>query len=220
MTPEFFNNEKVHIQSLIEKYQVSKDLQVLDIGCSDFKPYSEFVASHFSRYTGVDIDEKALEISREKSGKYPNARIEFGSAENLDFPDDSFDLVIFNNAVAYTDKLKSYSEAYRVLKPKGLLLSCFNNTIEYSFYKLLHPMKPLLIEWGHTFVVILNTWIYSIFGCKIFRTTFNTRKELDAIIRSLGADLKEIEVENKTHPYRVINLVAEKGASNRNVTSG
>jgi len=215
MTPEFFNNEKVHIQSVIEKYQLNKNLHILDIGCSDFKPYSELVASHFNSYTGVDIDEKALEISREKSGKYQNARIEFGSAENLDFPDDSFDLVIFNNAVAYTDKQKSYAEAYRVLKPAGLFLSCFNNTIEYSFYKLFHPMKPLLIEWGHTFVVIVNTWIYSIFGLQIFLTTFNTRKELETVIKSLGANLKEIEVENKTHPYRVINIVAEKGSSTR-----
>jgi len=218
MTPEFFNNEKKHIASLFEKYQLQKDLNVLDIGCSDFKPYSEFVASIFSSYTGVDVDERALEISREKSGKYRNARIEFGSAENLDFPDDSFDLVIFNNAVAYTDKLKSYSEAYRVLKPNGLLLSCFNNTFEYSFYKLVHPLKPLLVEWGHTFVVILNTWIHSIFGVKIFRTTFNTRKELEKILRALGADLREVEVENETHPYRVINIVAEKLTSTHGIS--
>jgi ubiquinone/menaquinone biosynthesis C-methylase UbiE len=215
MIPEFFNNEKEHIKSLIEKYQIDKYLHVLDVGCSDFKLYSEYVASYFSSYTGVDIDEKALEIARKKSGKYQNAKIEFGSAENLKYIEGSFDLVIFNNAIAYTDKQKAYSEAYRVLKPNGLFLSCFNNTIEYSFYKLIHPMKPLLVEWGHTFVVILNTWIYSVSGLKIFRTTFNTRKELAIIIKSLGANLKEIEVENKTHPYRVINIVAQKGASTR-----
>jgi ubiquinone/menaquinone biosynthesis C-methylase UbiE len=215
VTPEFFNNEKQHIESLIERYQIKKDSHVLDIGCSDFKPYSEYAASYFRHYTGADIDEKALETARKKSSKYQNASVEFCSAVNLKYKEDSFDLVIFNNAVAYTDKQKSYSEAFRVLKPNGLFLSCFNNTIEYSFYKLLHPMKPLPVEWGHTFVVIINTWIYSIFRFKIFRTTYNTRKELEAIIESLGANLKEIEVENKTHPYRVINIVAEKGASTR-----
>jgi len=210
MTPEFFNNEKVHIQSLIDKYQLNKDLHVLDIGCSDFKPYSELAASYFSHYTGVDIDEKALDTARNKSRQYHNAIIKSGSAEKLEFKDNSFDLVVFNNAVAYTDKHKSYAEAIRVLKPNGLLISCFNNTIEYSFYKLFHPMKPFLVEWGHTFVVIINTWLYAICSCKIFRTTFNTRKELETIVRSLGTDLKEIEAEKTTHPYRVINLVAEK----------
>ena len=213
MTPEFFNNEKIFIQTLIEKYRLQKDQHVLDIGCSDFKPYSELVASYFCHYTGVDIDENALEEAKNKSSQYQNAIVKFGSAEKLEFKDNSFDLVFFNNAVAYTDKQQSYAEAIRVLKPNGLLISCFNNTIEYSYYKLFHPMKPLLVEWGHTFVVIINTWLYAIFGCKIFRTTFNRRKELENIVRTLRADIRVIEVENTTHPYRVINIIAEKKIS-------
>ncbi len=74
---------------------------------------------------GIDASEdmvrKAKEIARENS--YENVEFKKGEMEELPFEDESFDAVISNCVINLsTDKLQTYNEIYRVLKPGGRIL--------------------------------------------------------------------------------------------------
>ncbi len=74
---------------------------------------------------GVDMTdemvEKANEIAKEQG--YKNVEFRLGEIENLPIEDNSVDVIISNCVINLSpDKLKTYQEAYRVLKPGGRLL--------------------------------------------------------------------------------------------------
>lgn len=75
-----------------------------------------------SKVEGVDQAEKMLEIAREKARDrdIKNVNFKFGNAMELEYDDNSFDLIITSNAPVYL------SEAARVLKPGGLILIAFS----------------------------------------------------------------------------------------------
>jgi len=74
------------------------------------------------RVMGVDISEEMVLRAREKL-KPTDSEIEFqvGDAENLEFPDNTFDVVLSESVTGFTDKKKSISEYRRVLKDGGFL---------------------------------------------------------------------------------------------------
>jgi len=77
------------------------------------------------RVIGVDITEemikKANEIAKEHG--YRNVEFKLGEIENLPVEDNSVDVIISNCVINLSpDKLKTYQEAYRVLKPGGRIL--------------------------------------------------------------------------------------------------
>ncbi len=72
---------------------------------------------------GADVT--ALDVSEEIIKKIKNVKIKkvIGDAESLDFPDESFDIVIATFLIVHLKDLKRFfDEVYRVLKPGGLFL--------------------------------------------------------------------------------------------------
>jgi SAM-dependent methyltransferase len=71
---------------------------------------------------GVDMTEEMIEKAKENAKKQniTNAEFLLGEIENLPIEDDSVDTIITNCVINLTpDKAKTFSEAYRVLKPGG-----------------------------------------------------------------------------------------------------
>ncbi|MBT4121113.1 MAG: methyltransferase domain-containing protein [Candidatus Magasanikbacteria bacterium] len=67
----------------------------------------------------------ALDVAEEILKKIKNVKIKkaIGDVENLDFPDESFDIVIATFLIVHLKDLKIFfDEAYRVLRPGGLFL--------------------------------------------------------------------------------------------------
>ncbi|MCL4132790.1 UNVERIFIED_CONTAM: hypothetical protein GTU68_065673 [Idotea baltica] len=96
-----------------------------------------------SKITVCDISESMLRVGQERAASFGHANIEWvcGDAQNLPFPDQSFDAY----TIAYgmrnvVDVDKALSEAYRVLKPGGRFLclefSQVKNTLIRSVYDL------------------------------------------------------------------------------------
>jgi arsenite methyltransferase len=74
---------------------------------------------------GVDMTAEMLEKARENAriGNYTNVEFRAGEIENLPVEDDSIDVVISNCVVNLSpDKLATYREVFRVLKPNGRIL--------------------------------------------------------------------------------------------------
>lgn len=116
-------------QAEIEKYfsvhfPKGKALRILDVGCgSGF--FSILLTQLGHKVTGIDLTESMVEEAR-KTAEYFGLKVDFRpmDAEQPDFPEESFDVVISRNltwTLPHTGK--AYGEWIRVLKKDGILLN-------------------------------------------------------------------------------------------------
>lgn len=85
---------------------------------------AEYLATRLEprSYQGVDLSVKAVSFCQEKHS-LQGLKFSQGNAEALDFPDQSFDVVInLESSHCYPQMLKFLKEAGRVLRPQGYLL--------------------------------------------------------------------------------------------------
>ena len=100
-------------------------MQVLDVGCGIGGPARTLAAEYGCQVTGIDLTEEfclAGEMLTARLGMDDKVRFHCGSALDLPFDDETFDLVWMQNAsMNIPDKDRLYSEVRRVLRPKGRL---------------------------------------------------------------------------------------------------
>ncbi len=108
--------EKLYI--LLQKHASGK--RVLEYGCGPGHN-AFFLAQHARELTAIDISDFAIEIAAQKANElgFKNASFVEMNAEELDFEDNSFDLVFGNSIIHHLDLEKSFTEIKRVLKPGG-----------------------------------------------------------------------------------------------------
>jgi ubiquinone/menaquinone biosynthesis C-methylase UbiE len=101
--------------------------RILDVGCG-FAAVPIELARAFQdvEITGIDLGEPLLEIGMEliqKHGFTEKIKLQAGDAENLEFDDDSFDLVT-NTFMLHVveDPVKMLNETERVTKPDGQIM--------------------------------------------------------------------------------------------------
>jgi ubiquinone/menaquinone biosynthesis C-methylase UbiE len=85
---------------------------------------ASFIMRHFKprSYVGVDFSSKAIEFCRDHH-KVEGLRFEHGNAEDLQFPDHFFDIVMNVEASLYYPNIKKFfHHVKRVLKPGGYFL--------------------------------------------------------------------------------------------------
>jgi arsenite methyltransferase len=97
---------------------------ILDVGCGTGVDtiMAALMAGPSGSGTGIDLVPKMLERAKENARLAGALNVEFmeGSAEELPFSDNTFDVVISNGVFnLVVDKVKALSEVYRVLKPGG-----------------------------------------------------------------------------------------------------
>lgn len=112
----------------------ARGLKVLEIGCGLGTDGAQF-AEAGADYTGVDLTEAAVELARKRfelfnvSGTFQTA-----DAENLDFPDENFDLVYSHGVLHHTpDTQKAIDEVHRVLRPGGRAVVMLYHRDSYNY---------------------------------------------------------------------------------------
>jgi len=109
-------------------------LRVLEIGCGLGTDGVQF-AKAGADYTGVDLTDAAIELARKRfelSGLRGELRV--SDAENLDFADESFDLVYSHGVLHHTpDIARAVSEIHRVLKPGGRAIVMLYHRDSYNY---------------------------------------------------------------------------------------
>ena len=92
---------------------------VLEYGCGAGK-YSLRLAGWGAKVTAMDLSETAIRRAQE-AATTAGLAIDFRTmdAENLDFPDRSFDLICGNGILHHLDLRRSFAELARTLKPDG-----------------------------------------------------------------------------------------------------
>jgi len=118
--------EALFKRRLIQRAQVRPGESVLDLGCgTGTLTLMLKQAVPAARVMGLDGDPKTLSIARRKSARLRlPIQWDLGMAYDLPYPDGSFDVVLSSLVIhhlASQDKLRTFCEALRVLRPGGRL---------------------------------------------------------------------------------------------------
>lgn len=109
---------------LIEQANIQPGQRVLDLGCgTGIMAIALKGSMPGAQVTGLDADKKALTIARREAEK-AGAKIEWdqGFANDLAYADNSLDVVVSSFMIHHltaTDKLRTFREVRRVLRPQG-----------------------------------------------------------------------------------------------------
>lgn len=139
-TREFF--ERVEAHRYAKEWHIpaaagfasTRGLRVLEIGCGMGTDGAQFAAAG-ADYTGIDLTDAAIELARKRfelSGLRGEFRV--ADAENLDFADESFDLVYSHGVLHHTpDTARAVREIHRVLKPGGRAMVMLYHRGSYNY---------------------------------------------------------------------------------------
>jgi SAM-dependent methyltransferase len=104
-----------------ELWAATGDADVLEYGCGDGS-YGFELARRGGRVTGIDISPVAIEQAQQqaaKEGVEDSTRFMVMDCEQLDFDDQSFDLICGGGILHHIDLDKGYAELARTLRPDG-----------------------------------------------------------------------------------------------------
>lgn len=95
---------------------------VLDVGCRRGELLELLLAEHPGiRACGIDLSERRIKAAAERLGG--RAQVTVGDAENLPYPDASFDLLICGNPIRRCQTpARAVNQFYRVLRKDGTLI--------------------------------------------------------------------------------------------------
>ena len=146
--PYQFNELMDYVQKtcffkLLEKCQNIKDKNVLEIGCGVGR-WSQYMIDKGAVYTGIDISQEMIKIAKKR---IPKGIFYVSTGENLNFKDESFDLVFSITVlhhIPYEKKEKVIKEMCRVVKVGGYII--IMEDIYFKKPKKTFYMFPLKVE--------------------------------------------------------------------------
>jgi SAM-dependent methyltransferase len=129
----------------------ARDLKVLEIGCGLGTDGAQF-AKAGADYTGVDLTEAAVELARQRFALFNlPGKFQTADAEDLDFADDSFDLVYSHGVLHHTPNTAgAIREIHRVLRPGGRAIVMLYHRNSYNYrvnISLLRRAGAQLLRW-------------------------------------------------------------------------
>lgn len=122
---DYYQKEEnfVEVSNLYKVYgkYIDPAMKVLEIGCCNGINLNYYKQTIGCDCYGIDLSEKAIKMGLEQ---YQGIKLTVGSADDLEFSDGYFDVVIFGACLCWVDRsllAKVVSEADRVLKDGGFL---------------------------------------------------------------------------------------------------
>ncbi len=115
---KLFEQEAIYLKKNIQKGQ-----KVLDVGCGEGKNILS-IADITDDIIGLDIDPKAVEITKINTANYSKIKVVLGSVTEIPYKDGIFDVVIFFMTLVNLDseKDKAISEMKRVAKDEAKII--------------------------------------------------------------------------------------------------
>lgn len=111
-------------KKILKKVKLNQDTRVLDAGCG-IGLTSAYIAKRYGCHvTAIDIHpemtDKATQLMRAQG---VSVHVKEASVEALPFHDGTFDVILVESVLTFTDLTKSLPELKRVLKPGGTILT-------------------------------------------------------------------------------------------------
>lgn len=113
--------EKTRLKKMIKAGQLNKNNLVLDLGCGEGFLIS--LLPKVKQTTGIDISKVALKRAKEVLKNKPNVQLEWGDAQKLDIPNESFDKIFCSETLEHLPyPQKAMKEIHRLLKKDSLTI--------------------------------------------------------------------------------------------------
>lgn len=112
----------------------TRGLRVLEIGCGLGTDGAQFARAG-ADYTGVDLTDAAIELAQKRFELFGlKGEFRVADAENLEFPDESFDVVYSHGVLHHTPDINAaVREIHRVLKPGGRAIVMLYHRGSYNY---------------------------------------------------------------------------------------
>ncbi len=131
--------------------QHCRGARALDYACGDGY-YSLLMAEAGADAVGIDISPVSVSnATKEAEQRGVSAKFAVMDCENLEFPDDTFDLINVNGVLHHMDLSRAYPELARVLKPGGsvLCVEALAHNPVFQTYRRLTPHLRTEFETEH-----------------------------------------------------------------------
>lgn len=107
------------VNEIIEIYKIDEDVKVLDVGCGSGYSVNYLSEKGFDA-TGIDSSEEMINLGKER---YKDINIKVMDANNLDFPNNYFDLILFECSLSVMkNSEKILEDCRKLLKKNGIIL--------------------------------------------------------------------------------------------------
>ncbi|MDA0832048.1 MAG: class I SAM-dependent methyltransferase [Planctomycetota bacterium] len=167
-------------------------MRVLDVGCGYGRELQR-LADLGCTPVGLDPFAECVERSRQSGFETHQ-----GYAEQLPFADSSFDGVISQVALPYTNDSQAVSEIARVLKPGGV---CYLSTHGIGYYWLILSQSRKWQRACYALRCIANTWFYRLTGKKLPQVFGDTIYQSDGVLTHLanrvGLEISEQDTRHR-----------------------
>lgn len=117
---------RVATEQLLKRAAITGESRVLDVGCGVGTTAITIADRSGAEVTAVDIEPLMLERADEAvrvAHAADRVHIQEGDILDLDFPDDSFDVVIAEAVTMFVDRTRAAGELIRVCRPGGRVLA-------------------------------------------------------------------------------------------------
>lgn len=109
---------------MLAKEAIDETTAILDAGCGTGQTSAYLSRQYSCQVTSIDSNKAMVEKARKRiSSLNVPVKVKMGDAQNLPFADRSFDLVLSESVIAFTNPDLTIPEFKRVLKPAGRLLA-------------------------------------------------------------------------------------------------
>ena len=201
MEVPFFNIGGVSsIDRLAELCQLNPESRVLVVGCGTGGNSCYLANKYGCQVVGIDVAEQMIEHAQERAKTLQltdRAIFQVGDAYNLEFSDDSFDVVLTVFVSQFLDLHRAYPGFLRVLRPGGYL------GINEMYRADEVPQEALLrIEEGEEVFREITELPFTLRRPSIWREAFETSSFRDVVIE---------EYSNIVQQNRALSMVEEFG---------
>ena len=128
------------------------NLEILTVGCST-GIIDQYLAKHFKRVTGVDIDREAVHFAS-RSFRKENLSFFYCDGLHLSFDECSFDVVICSQVYEHVPSSQALmEEIWRVLRPGGVCYFAANNRLRWMEPHYHLPLLSVLPQsWANRYL--------------------------------------------------------------------
>ncbi|WP_445506313.1 class I SAM-dependent methyltransferase [Niallia sp. 03190] len=147
-------------KSLLEQEHITAATELLDAGCGTGQTSAYIKRNYPCHVTSIDYHPTMVNRARHRFQKEQlPIRLFQGNVEKLPFHDKSFDIILVESVLIFTDWKKSLKELKRVLKPNGVLL-----VLEMTSERKLtsNEQYNMCSVYGIEKVLTEQEWIYEI----------------------------------------------------------
>ena len=145
-------------KNILSKEKIEETTAILDVGCGTGQTTAYLAEQYKCKLTSIDCNKVMLDKAKQRFQSLGlQIDVRHGNAECLPVDDNTFDIILSESVIAFTDVSLTIPEFRRVLKPDGVLLA-----IEMVLEKTVseEELSPLLQFYGLPQILTEHEWLH------------------------------------------------------------